>query len=114
MPSPLAWRVNLVVSAVFFLMFHAVPSDAHPQSLSIGGAYVSCWIERPTLDEADEVARQWIRSHDWENEEREEAYAIDRSAYENEPSGLEYYEQALIDAEVFVFHTYPADDRGST
>lgn len=92
---------------MYYLMFHAVPLSKNPEAASVGGAYVSCWIERATLSEADNVARSWIGSEQWHVDDREEAYSIDRSDYRDDNPSLQYYEQALIDGEVFVFHSYP-------
>ncbi len=96
---------------MFCLIYHACPTPEHSQCKSIGGAFVSCWIERATIGEADAVARQSIADELWNIDKLEEAYPVDRSNYDEGVDGLEYYEQALIDREVFVFHRYPIDDR---
>ena len=93
---------------MYFLTFHAVPLPQNARSSDLGGAFICCWIDRPTLGEADRVAREWIASEEWQVDNREEAYLIDRSDYGDNNASLQYYEQALIDREVFVFHTYPA------
>lgn len=74
---------------------------------------MSCWIERPTLDEAVRVARAGIEEEGWIVDEPDEAYAVDAATYPPGGDGREYFEQALIDKEVFVFHMYPEVDEES-
>ena len=99
---------------MYFLMFHEIPASENPESQAIGGAFVNCWIERPTLAEADAVARRMISQRQWQIYQHEDAYPISSSDYDSDPTGLKYYEQALIDQEVLVFHCYPRDERPKT
>jgi hypothetical protein len=96
---------------MYYFMFHVIPTTEHSDSRSIGGAYVSCWIDYPTFEEAKATAeREIVKSH-WQIESLEEAGTIDRTSYVNDPTGLEQYEQALISKVVFAYHIYPMDDR---
>ena len=61
---------------MFYLRFHARPRPAHPDASTVGGAFVGCWIERPTLQEAESVARIWLTSRLWRVDAREEAVPI--------------------------------------
>jgi hypothetical protein len=94
--------------SMYYMVFHAVPQPHRSKSNGFGGAFIGCWINRPTLSEADRIAREWIASEEWQVSNREEAYPVDRSMYGDDNASLKYYEQAIIDREVFVFHTYPA------
>jgi hypothetical protein len=74
------------------------------------GGVVNCWIERPTLDEAIRVARESLAAEGWIVGEHDEAYEVDESTYPPGKDGREYFQQALIDKEVFVFYTFPEVD----
>lgn len=95
---------------MFFLLFEATPRSDNPEGEEHGGAFVSCWIDRPNLAEAKRIAREMIERHGWIADEPDEAYPIDRTAYETDATGREFYEQALIDKEVIVFHVFPLVD----
>lgn len=93
---------------MFFLQFDVTPSSTHPEKDRLGGGIVNCWIERSSLDEAIEVARRMIR---------ESHFIVDEPSQTNEtsrdrlnPDAIQYYEQALIDQEVIVIYTYPANE----
>jgi hypothetical protein len=95
---------------MYHFVFHASPDVSHKESTSFGGAYVNCWIDRPTSDEAEIVARQLIRNSGWVDERLEECREVIRSDYSNNQDGLVYFDQAVSDKEVLVFHRYPMDD----
>lgn len=94
---------------MYFLTFHGQPNPNTRES-EIGGAYINCWIEANTEDQADQIARTKISEASWTIIDREECYEIKRSDYFNKPQGLNYFEQALIDKWVLVFHTYPIEE----
>jgi hypothetical protein len=87
----------------------ATTSPEHADHGKYGGAYVSCWIDRDNLALAEEVARSLISECGWNVIRVEETSEIDDSTYEGERECRQYYEQALIDKEVLVFHTFPID-----
>lgn len=95
---------------MYFIQFEVTPRHDHPKTNEIAGAVVNCWIERPTLEEAIEVAQEGIRAISWIVDEPDEAYIITRDDYDDDSPGLPYFEQALIDKEVFVFHCCPVDE----
>lgn len=79
-----------------------------------GGAYVNCWIEAPDLGDAVCRALAAIQSAGWTPDEIHRGFQTTREAYTGDGDGLEYFEQALIDKEVCVFHTYPVEDAADT
>jgi hypothetical protein len=97
--------------AMFFFTFEAKPSVDHPENNAIGGAFVNCWIEASTQTDAEKNARRTIEEHKWNIEILAESYLDDRAYYDDDAPGLQYYEQALMDKEVFVFHRYPVEDQ---
>ena len=93
-----------------FLIFEVTPGPNHPEVDDIGGAFVSCWIDRPTLQEAERVARDFISQEGWVVGDFDEAYPVGDAAYPSGSIGRPRFEQALVDREVFLFHTYPVVD----
>jgi len=90
---------------MFFFQFEVRPKKSHPKRDEYGGAVVTCWIRRDTKRQAEAVARRWLAHEDWRITAVDEAAEIKRE--EQRPEGLRYFEQAEIDGEVFVFHTWP-------
>ena len=84
---------------MYFVLFEATPRRDALTDSETAGAFVSCWIERVTLDEAVRVARSSI-----------EAYAVDDATYPPGKVGRDKYVQALIDKEVYFFFEFPQVD----
>src|SRR6266404_9474024 len=90
---------------MFYLLIEALPKQA--DSEQIGGAFINCWIESGAPEEAEQIARKVIEAQGWKVLSFQDVFQVDRSFYQENPEGREYFEQALIDNEVFVFHSYP-------
>jgi hypothetical protein len=99
LPSPAAF--------MFFLRYNAIPTKTHPEHEVLGEAFICCWVERKTLDQADRAARRNIKREKWEILERDAAQVVTEADYEEGDDWLELYRQALTDKEVYVFHTSP-------
>lgn len=93
---------------VFLLRFQASPLTDRTAD-NVGGAYINCWVQRDTMVEADEAARELITDQGWVITEEVEAAEVRREQVDEE-SGLKYFEQCLIDGEVAVFYGYPMED----
>jgi hypothetical protein len=89
---------------VFVLHVRSDPqaNARYPQGYS--EAYVSCWVNDSGRENALRKAVTEIQARGWSVTEVIEDYPISREDYSLKPEGLEYYEQALIDGEVFVFY----------
>jgi hypothetical protein len=96
--------------SIFFLTFEAMPCHNHPQRDEVGGAFVNCWINAETLAEAEQLAREIVEQSRWHIDNLTESYADDGTLYDHDAPGLQYYEQALVDDSVLVYHTYPAEE----
>ncbi len=96
---------------MYYFLFEATPSLRHPETNEVGGAFVNCWIVANTLADAEIVARKTICDQNWIVDEPEEAFEVTRSFYDKESSSLQYYDQAVVDKEVYVFHSFPVEDR---
>jgi hypothetical protein len=95
---------------MFFMLFEATPRRDARTAPEAAGAFVRCWIERPTLDEAVCVARAGIEAEGWIVGDPDEAYEVDAATYPPGNAGRQYFEQALIDKQVWAFHLYPEVD----
>ncbi|PSR54089.1 hypothetical protein AHMF7605_11435 [Adhaeribacter arboris] len=95
---------------MFLLIYHGKPQSQTGDLEDVGGAYIKCWIESENFDQADTTAQQEIEGMGWNVLELDEAFTITREDYSEDLNELEYYEQALIDKEVFLFHTYPIEE----
>jgi len=92
---------------MFFFQFEVRPKQTNPERDRYAGAMVNCWVLRDTLSQAEAVARGWIGDEDWRITRVELASLMTREQQSEHPDGMRYFEQAEIDSEVFVFHTWP-------
>ena len=95
---------------IFYFQFEARPK----KPAEAGGAFINCWIDRATREEAESHARDAIANQDWSVTRLEEAVLVTRETQSAE--SRQYFDQAEIDGEVFVFHTWPveAQDHGTS
>ena len=95
---------------VFFLQYEATPTRGSiDDQEGIAGAHVNCWVLRTTLQEAEEVAVEWIRKEGYVVGDADDAHEAIEGASRSEEAEA-YFQQALIDGEVFVFYTYPVEE----
>jgi hypothetical protein len=92
--------------AMYFLMYRVKPTAANNAGPEIKGAYANCLILSTSIDRAEEIARFKINELDWQIIDLEEGYEVINADYIDNANGMEMYEQALIDKEVYTFHTY--------
>ncbi len=95
---------------MYFLQVEARPKMTHPQRHKWGGASVNCWILRDTSAQAIAVARGWLGDEDWGIVSMTEPVIMTRGEQESHPEGIQYFEQAEVDREVFVVHTWPVEN----
>ena len=50
---------------VFMIIIMAKPNESNEEYSKAGGAYVNCWVNKPTLKEAERLAIQEIESENW-------------------------------------------------
>ncbi|MGI8980716.1 MAG: hypothetical protein ACR2FY_15930 [Pirellulaceae bacterium] len=99
-----------VTNRMYFVQFLATPRKNARTAPESAGAFVNCWIERPSLAEAINTARESVEAEGWIVDEPEMAHQVDAGHYSESDEGEQYFKQALIDKEVFVFHTFPDVD----
>ena len=92
-------------SDVFFLKYKVKPKPGVKRRQGFGGAYVTCWMEFPSLDQAKAAAIDRIHEDGWDVIELEEAKPAPEPV---DDSAREDYDQARIDKTVLRFFTWPA------
>ena len=92
-----------------YLIIDAEQNEEFDHDEVYGGASVGCWIKNQTEKNAYLIAKVWIEENGWRIICLDEQYPISEEDYSDKPEGREYFEQALIDGEVFVFHTFPVN-----
>ena len=94
-----------------YLIIDAVQDRTHAHEKEYGGASVGCWIKNQTKKNAYLIAKGWIEERGWAVLSLEEQYTVSEEMYRGKTEGKQYFEQALIDDEVFVFNTSPKHDK---
>ena len=92
-----------------YLIIEAVQDPSCVHEREYGGASVGCWIKGRSENEAALLAKAWVQNSGWVPLSIEEQYSVTEDFYSEDAGGREYFEQALIDNEVFVFYTFPKD-----
>jgi hypothetical protein len=92
-----------------YLIIEAAQDPTYAHEERLGGAMVGCWIKDQTRRNAYYIAKGWIEDSGWVSLELKEQYLVTESDYEDNDEGKPYFEQALIDEQVFVFFTCPPD-----
>jgi hypothetical protein len=95
-----------------YLIIDAAQDPTFAHEKEYGGATVGCWIRNQTKRNAFLIAKGWIEEHGWVALALDEQRSVSAETYRNEPESRQYFEQALIDDEVFVFYTFPKHDKG--
>ncbi len=66
-------------------------------------AIVSCWLKAEDEAQADAMARSTLESQGWLLSNWQESYSVKRANYDVGTEERGFYEQALIDGEVYVY-----------
>ena len=70
------------------------------------GAFVNVWMAAATEQEALAIAAKEVNDVGWSIESLGSVHPTTRDDYSEDDSGLKYFEQALIDGVVLVFHSW--------
>jgi hypothetical protein len=95
---------------LYLVRLEARPGPNLRDDSSRSGAYVNGWVRADTETEAQSKAIAEVRSEGWVPGPVESVRRVRREDYAEEPSGREYFEQALIDGVVLIFHTWHRDE----
>jgi hypothetical protein len=94
---------------LFVIKITARPRENTPAFREFGGAHVVAWIDAPSEHLALERAQREVRESGWMVERVDAVALLQRSDYEEDDPSVEYFDQALIDKEVLVFHAWPVE-----
>jgi hypothetical protein len=92
---------------MYFLQYTAIPGEQSEEAKKVGGAFVNFWIDLPSLAEAKASALDMLLAKGWTARSLEEAKSMSRD--ECGATGLQYFDQAMVDKTVCVFYLWPVD-----
>ena len=92
---------------VYVVSLEARPAPDSPEFSQIAGAFVNVYAKTNSQTEALRMAIAEIADAQWIILAMQEDYLLSRDEASGSPEVLSYYEQALIDGVVLVFHNYP-------
>ena len=87
------------------------PND-DPEMGDAKTAEVHCWIKDQTQQNAMHIAAGWIAEHGWVIGEVIEQHAVTRADF-TDTEYLQYFEQALLDSEVFLYELDEPEEEGT-
>lgn len=92
---------------MYYLCITVRTDESHPDHDSVDQAYVSCWMDRETEEQAIEDAKNFITQDPWIVEHVDSIDQVSADDFEDDPDGLKHFEQAKVDKNVLVFHVCP-------
>jgi len=96
---------------MYFLTYHCKPNKESTDYNKVAGAFVNCYIESESIKQAEKISRLEILKNNWRILSLEDSYSIDSETISEK--GRKYYDQALIDKIVFVYHTYDSNEESN-
>ena len=95
------------MDGIYVVTVEASPIPGSDRFLEFGGAYINVYTTSQTEAEAIVVATAEIREAGWQLDAVDDVNWATRDDFEDAESGLEYFEQALLDGVVVVVHIFP-------
>lgn len=104
-----AWkRAAMLSGETFHLTYEVRPTPPNRHCGKAAGAFVNCWVVAETLRAAARATLTFFEEEHWHVVDCTDMRGID--AVSCDGPRLQYFWQAQVDGEVFVFHLYPMDD----
>jgi hypothetical protein len=75
---------------MYYICIVACTHHSHPEHANIDQAYIGCWMERDTEEEAIEDAKTMILEEPWVIEEVESVSVVTAEEYDDDPENLAY------------------------
>ena len=96
------------MKSIFFIEYEVRPNSGTKAFEEFGGAFVNCYVQASSEAEATAFAQAEMTESGWSVIAVEETPAqLDRDyLVNNNPDGLRYFDQAVLDGECYVFHTW--------
>jgi hypothetical protein len=95
---------------LFLVTVQARPTPGAADFWMFPGAVVNCWLRAASEGEAITLAETEIREVAWIPEAVDSVRIVTRFDYEGDVAGREYFEQAMLDGIVIVFHKWARED----
>lgn len=92
---------------MYYICIVACTDESHPEYDQIDQAYVGCWMVRDTEEQAIADAKEMITEEPWIIERVESAKIVTEDDFKDDPDGLGFYQQALLDKNIFAFNVFP-------
>jgi hypothetical protein len=89
------------------VLLEARPSHEAPEFKEVAGAFVNIYTTATSEAEALSIASSEMADAGWIIVAVENQYSLTRAEAQAAPDSLPYFEQALLDGIVLVFHNYP-------
>ena len=97
------------MDGIYVVTVEASPIPGSDRFFEFGGAYINVYTTSKTEAEALVVATTEVQETGWQLDLIDDVNWVTRADFEDAESGLEYFEQALLDGAVVVVHTFPPD-----
>ena len=92
--------------SLYVVRYEASPLPGSDDFATCSGAAVNVWVDASTEQQALAIAAREVQDAGWRIDSLEDVFPITRDDYSEDTTGLNYFEQALIDGIVLVFHTW--------
>ena len=94
--------------AIFSAVYKGRPTPQAEDAAAVNGGYIACWVRAESKVEAAERARRTIEARLWVIETMDVPWnQVTESSLG--PESLGHFEQAKVDGECYVFHTWSKD-----
>lgn len=95
---------------IFYIQYEAVPAPGSEDFETTGGAFVNCWVQVESIQEAQKLTAAAVMGRGWTiRAVEEECREVTELYYSENDEGVEHYRQAVADGECYVFHQWPAE-----
>ena len=91
---------------IYYVMTEAVPNPGNPESKDVGGAYINCFVNAASKEDAIIKVKEYINAENWEFFQVKDIFIAKRDMYTDEPESLECYDEASQYGLGAVFYTW--------
>jgi hypothetical protein len=97
------------MTEIFVVQVEASPDGVIHLANEFGGAYINVYTTALNIRDAIDIAEKEVVEAGWRIERVVSAALNSVIDFEGDESGLQYYEQALLDGTVVVVHIFPPE-----
>lgn len=97
------------VPYMYFIQYELQPKPESEHFSTVGGAIANCFLATESAAKAQELALLNFAENGWQVVSVEDGpMNVERDRYLEDPEWLEWYDQAAVDGECYVFHQWPS------